>query len=179
MADPRTIETLVAEHTDALLCAALGLGFGRADAEELVQDVFVAFLGAAERFEGRSSLKTYLFGILYNKARELRRKKAREEATEDIESVFDARFGMLGVWNCIPRGPEDEALAGEAAAALAACAEGLSFEQRTAFYLKEAEGESAEAVCAALGVTPGHLRVLLFRARNRLRDCLEKKWRSR
>jgi RNA polymerase sigma-70 factor, ECF subfamily len=171
-----SIERLIREHTQPLLAAAFGLGFREADAEELVQDVLVAFLGSVERFEGRSTVKTFLFGILYNKARELRRQKAREAASEDIEAVFDARFGAFGIWNCFPRGPEDEALAAEQSRLLEQCSERLSVDQRTAFYMKEVENQSTEAICNILGVSATNLGVLLFRARNKLRECLEKKW---
>ena len=60
-----------------------------------------------------------------------------------------------------------------------ACAENLSADQRAAFFLKEAEGASSEEVCNVLGVSDTNLRVLLFRARLRLRECLERAWGAR
>lgn len=65
---PGAIEGFINLHTQPLFACARGLGFSESDAEELVQDTFSSFLNAIERFEGRSKLRTYLFGILYNKA---------------------------------------------------------------------------------------------------------------
>lgn len=171
---------LVADHTGPLLRGALALGFSQPDAEELVQDSFVAFLDAQDRFEGRSSPRTYLFGILYNKGAALARKRAKEIASDDVEKAFDARFDARGHWLADePKGPEAAALTAELAAQIKRCAEQLPAPQRAAFFLKEAEGASAGEVCNVLGVSGTNLRVLLFRARLRLRECLEKSWQAR
>lgn len=176
---PGAVEGLIDEFTSPLLASALSWGLPRADAEEAVQDALVDFLSALERFEGRSTLKTYLFGVLFHKCSERRRKARREEATEDVEAAFDARFGYLGVWNSVPRGPEQEAADGELREWLARCAEGLSVDQRAAFTLKAVEGRSTEEACKIVGVSATNFGVLLFRARNKLRECLEKKWMKR
>lgn len=168
------ITALVEAHSESLVAAALGWGFSEADAEELAQDAFVAFLESVARFEGRSSVKTFLFGILYNKAREAWRRRAREVSEEDIEKAFEERF-RWGVWTRFPKGPEQEALNAELKAWLAECSERLSLRLRTAFYLKAVSGESTEEICRIMAVTPGNLGVLFFRARNALRECLEKK----
>jgi RNA polymerase sigma-70 factor (ECF subfamily) len=173
---PGAVEGLIEEFASPLLAAACSWGLSKPDAEEAVQDALVDFLEALKRFEGRSSLKTYLFGVLYHKCSERRRKSAREQATEDIEAAFDARFGSFGVWNCIPRGPEEEAVNDELKGWLADCASGLSVDQRAAFQMKVVEGRETEEVCKILAVTSTNLGVLLFRARNKLRECLEKKW---
>ncbi|HVE12511.1 MAG TPA: RNA polymerase sigma factor [Elusimicrobiota bacterium] len=173
--DNEAVRRLVADHSGALLAGAMSMGFCQADAEELVQDTFVAFLEGVERFEGRSSVKTFLFGILYNKGLTLRRRQRKEEASEKIEEIFDARFGALGVWTTFPRGPEHEALNAELKAWLEDCAGTLTSEQRAALHLKEVEGEETSAICRILEVTANNLGVLLFRARNKMRECLEGK----
>lgn len=173
------LEEVVRTHTGPLLAASFGMGFPQSDAEELVQETFTAFLSALERFEGRSSVRTFLFGILYRKALERRRKDARELATDPIDQVFETRFGFMGMWSTPPKGPEEEVLSKETAKLIGQCLEGLSQSQRTAFYLKEVEKESNSAICNILDVRDTHLRVLLFRARNNLRECLEKKWEAR
>lgn len=174
------LDRLVADHTGPLLRGALGMGFSQADAEELVQDTFVAYLDAQERFEGRSTVRTFLFGILYNKGAALSRKKRRETGAEDIELVFDAHFTPGGHWLADrPKGPEEAALSQEIADLIAACAEKLSESQRSAFFLKVTQGAPSEEICNILGVSDTNLRVLLFRARLRLRECLEKSWESR
>lgn len=175
MSNP-VLEKAVHEHAGVLLRAALGLGLSPADAEELVQASFVAFLKASERFEGRSSVRTFLIGILYKKALEHGRRKAREIAVEPDDALFDSRFGPWGHWARPPQGPDQEADAEEAARLIGGCLDGLPDLQKAAFQLKEVEGESNASICNILGIESTHLRVLLFRARNKLRECLEKKW---
>lgn len=176
--DSALITSLVNEHTNTLLSAALGLGFRGTDAEELVQETFVTFLKGIERFEGRSSVRTYLFGILYNKVLEKRRSHFREQAVDPIDEVFESRFGFAGIWTSFPKGPEEQAISKETAEMVQDCAQNLTEDQRMAFYLKEVDQETTESICNILDVTPTHLGVLLFRSRNKLRECIEKKWRK-
>jgi RNA polymerase sigma-70 factor (ECF subfamily) len=175
--DPEAIARAVRAHAGDLLRAARGLGLGEADAEELVQASFAAFLEAAPRFEGRSTVRTYLFGILYRKALERGRLKGRELATDPSDAVFDGRFDRNGHWSPGPRGPDAEADVAEIARLIAACLESLSPKERAAFMMKEVDRESPEDVRNALGVQDTHLRVLLFRARNKLRTCIEGRWK--
>lgn len=175
---PEAIAEVVRRHAGDLLRAGLGLGLSQADAEELVQATFAAFLEASARFEGRSSVRTFLFGILYNKALEAGRKRSRELAVDPEDEVFESRFSAWGHWSPGPRGPEEEASAKEVARIIAGCLEKLPLQQRAAFQMKEIDHEESPAVCNALGVEDTHLRVLLFRARTRLRACIEGKWRG-
>lgn len=177
--DPDALGTLVEAHLPALLAGAMAIGLQRADAEEVVQETFATFLSGLDRFEGRSSVRTYLFGILYHKASHLRAKARREEGTEDIEAVVAARFDADGMWARPPRGPEAEFLDGEIRAWIERCSEGLSSDQRAVFFLKEVERESPEGICNALGVSTANLRVLLHRAKLKLRECLERNWEKK
>jgi RNA polymerase sigma-70 factor (ECF subfamily) len=170
------VKALIDAHADTLLSAAFGLGFSEADAEELVQDTFVTFLDALDRFEGRSQVRTYLFGIFYNKASNLRKQSQREAADEEIESIFDRRFDAKGMWIKPPAEPDAEAVNREISHWIERCSDGLSAQQRTAFYLKSVDGEGTESICKILNVSATHLGVLLYRARLKLRECLEKKW---
>lgn len=174
--DPAALSAVVRENAGPLLRGARALGLPTADAEELVQDTFTAFLEALDRFEGRSSVRTFLFGILYRKSMERGRKASRELPTDPADEVFEGRFGRWGHWSRPPRGPEKEADLEEAARLIADCLERLPTQQRAAFVLKEIDREPSEAVRNELGVEDTHLRVLLFRARAKLRDCLEGKW---
>ncbi|MBI5246251.1 MAG: sigma-70 family RNA polymerase sigma factor [Elusimicrobia bacterium] len=173
---PEALTAMVNDHLPTLLAGALAIGLSRADAEEVVQETFVAFLTGLDRFEGRSSLRTYLFGILYHKASNLRAKARREEGSDDIEAVVGARFNEDGMWSRPPRGPEAMALDAETRRWVEKCSEGLPDAQRAAFFLKEVEGETPEAICNVLGVNPTNLRVMLHRARLKLRECLELNW---
>ena len=176
---PEDIEDLVNRFTDNLMRGALGMGFNPSEAEELVQATFVAFYEGGQRFRGRSKILTYLFGILYNKARETRRLNKREEATEAIEEIFDNHFDSQDHWNessmRAMSEPERKAHANQLGQLLQECLEGLSATLRMAFTLKEVQRLESPDICEVLQVTPTHLGVLLFRARNKLRECLIQK----
>ncbi|MBI5594675.1 MAG: sigma-70 family RNA polymerase sigma factor [Elusimicrobia bacterium] len=176
--DPEALAALVDDNMPRLLNGALGAGLSRADAEDAVAETFAAFFGQLERFEGRSSLRTYLFGILYHKAHHIRAKAAREQGHDDIEAVFEARFKEDGTWGRPPKGPEGEALDAEARRLIADCSEKLPEAQKSAFFLKESERLETEEVCNILGVSGTNLRVMLHRARLRLRECLERAWEA-
>ena len=169
------LQDLIQRYTPNLMRASISLGFFDSDAEELVQDTFVAYLQGGRRFEGRSRLLTYLFGILYNKARESRRLRDREQATESIEEVFDQHFDSQGHWSADSKrslsDPERHVEQLELGKALQHCLAGLNASLRMAFTMKEIEGLETPAICEAMQVTPTHLNVLLFRARNKLREC--------
>lgn len=176
----KAVAQIVEEHTAVLLRGALGRGLPLADAEELVQETFVAFLKAVDRFEGRSSVRTFLFGILYRKAMERGRKVSRELATDPIDQVFEGRFGKAnGMWINPPKGPDENALIKETGALIEECLGGLTEDQRSTFHLKEVDHLSTAEVCNVLDISVTNLRVLLFRARNKLRECLERKWEDR
>ncbi len=174
--DPSVIAQIVNDHAQALLGAAWGVGWRGADAEDIVQDTLVTFLKTCDRFEGRSTVKTYLFGILYNKTLEKRRSSGRELATDPVDQVFEDRFGLGGIWKTFPQGPEKESQSKETMALLEECLQSLPDAQRLSFYLREVEHESTESICKILNLTVTHLGVLIFRARNRLRECVQKKW---
>ena len=173
---PEALTAMVNDHLPRLLAGALSVGLSRSDAEEVVQETFVAFLSGLDRFEGRSSLRTYLFGILYHKVSGLRAKARREEGSDDIEAVVSARFDPAGMWTRPPGGPEALALDGEIRRWVEKCSEGLPDAQKAAFFLKEVDGETPEAICNVLGVSATNLRVMLHRARLKLRECLELNW---
>ncbi len=167
------------EHAGYLLRAAIGFGLSGSDAEDLVQETFKTFLEVRGRFEGRSSVRTFLYGILYKKNLERSRKSARETAVDPIEGAFAERFSRRGMWQSPPRGPDEEVLSVETESLIAGCLDDLVQQQKAAFFLKEVERMSSEEICNALEIKPTHLRVLLFRARAGLRDCLERKWEDR
>ncbi len=174
---------LVERYTDNLMRAAFSLGFPDSEAEELVQATFCAFLDGGSRFKKRSQLLTYLFGILYNKAREARRYQGRHDSMDrTIDDNFNSHFTGIEGWE--PDGHwnmesieyftevEKKAHTTELGSMLEQCLEGLNAPMRMAFTLREVEGLDAPQICSSMGVTNTNLGVLLFRARNKLRDCL-------
>lgn len=173
--DSSVIEALVRKHSQHLLNAAYGLGFDAGTAAELVQRVWCTFMERAPEFEGRSQIRTFLFGILYNKARELRRHEKRIDHPDPIDSFIEERFGGDGHWVKAPASPESFAIALQTTNHLQECLDQLPVTQRAAFWLREVEESSSDEICNALAISNTNLGVLLFRARNRLRECLEGK----
>jgi RNA polymerase sigma-70 factor (ECF subfamily) len=173
--DPEALKSVVDEHGRRLYRAARGMGHSPHEADDLVQDVFVTFIESIERFEGRSQVGTWLFGILHHKSQERRRTVAREELTDPVDRVFESQFDALGSWIRTPTPPDRQVDAREAGEAIRACLDHLSAVQRDVFQFREVEELSAAEVSKISGLTVTHIGVLLHRARAKLRACLEGK----
>ncbi len=158
-----------------VLRAARGAGLGPQLAEDVAQNTFVTFIEAAPRFEGRSHVRTWLFGILYRKIAEARRQVRRDQEMDDIDEVFEQRFNSAGSWTRPPR-PVDAAIyEAEIRQGIESCLDLVPTKQRMAFVLREIEEMDTEEICKILETTRTNLGVLLHRVRNRLRECLEAK----
>lgn len=178
--DPEALAEVVNDQARTLYRAAGALGFPKQEAEDLVQDVFVTFIERLDSFEGRSQLRTWLFGILHRKAQERRRAGIIDDRMEAIDEVFESRFDGNGNWASPPADLERLLLSKELGVFIRGCLEGLQPNQREAFVLREVEGFETEEICKILGVTVTHVGVLIHRARTRLRECLELKgWSKR
>ncbi len=155
----------------------------RAVAEEVVQETWLAVLTGVDRFEGRSSLKTWLFRILANKAKTRGQREARivpfsalaVDGDEDQTAVPVERFARGGAWATPPRGvPEERLLAAETRARIAEAIAALPQNQRAVITLRDVEGLPAEEACNVLGLSETNQRVLLHRARAKVRAALER-----
>lgn len=173
--DPATIRDVVDQQARRIYRAARGLGFSPSDAEDLAQEVFLTFLETLDRFEGRSAVGTWLFGILHHKAQERRRSHAREDSTSVLEEAFEKRFDVHGSWLQPPVESDRLVESRETGEALRDCLEGLPAQQREVFQLRQVEELSAVGVAGIVGCTTNHVGVLLHRARLRLRACLNGK----
>jgi len=173
--DGESIAFVVRKYTNQLYRASLGLGFQSTSARELVQSVWATFFDVIPNFRGQAHIRTFIFGILYNKAKELRRDESRLDAPDSIEPILDARFDSDGKWITPPIDPEKFLLASETMELIQKCLDSLPLTQRMAFCLKEIDGERSPEICNILSVTVTNLGVLLFRAKNRLRECIEGK----
>ena len=161
----------------------------RAVAEEVVQDTWLAVLQGIDRFEQRSSFKTWLFRILTNQAKSRGVREGRgvpfsaliatDAATGEV-SVDPARF--LGLddptwpyhWASPPEPwPEEQLLAGETMKVIGETIEQLPETQREVIVLRDVQGWDADEVVEALEISDGNQRVLLHRARSRVRAALE------
>ena len=188
--DERAFAALVDLHTSALLRVAMAYVPSRAVAEEVVQETWIAVMRGIDGFEGRSSLKTWIFRILTNVAMRGGSRERRSvpfaalAAAEDTgePSVDPDRFLppghelFPGHWAIMPTRwptPEEGLLAGETRTVIAEAIEALPKAQRTVLALRDVEGWSSEEVCAALEITAGNQRILLHRARTRVRAAIE------
>ncbi len=173
--DREAIETVVQAYLPQVLRAARGAGLDPEQAGEVTQATFTTFLDSAPRFEGRSHVRTWLFGILYRKIAEARRGLARDRRMDDIDEVFESRFDSRGGWARPPRPADADLFDQETRREISGCLEAAPTPQRMAFVLREVEGLSTEEICNILEVTRTNLGVMLHRIRNRLRECLEAK----
>lgn len=171
--DRMTLHQLVSDYTAQLRRASLGMGFKSEEADELVQNTWTTFFDVATRFEGRSKVRTFLFGILYNKARELRRDFVKHSHEEWDE--FESRFDDSGHWVKVPTNPEVFAERAQVMVHLEECMDKLPSQQKAAFALREIQELSTEEISEVMGVSANNLGVLSFRAKANLRECLEKK----
>ena len=171
--DHSAMEFLVRTYTSHLYKAALGQGVDANSANDMVQSVWMAFYEKLNRFEGRSQIRTYLFGILYNKVREHFRAAKRIDDHDPVETILDAKYDEYDHVIAPPINPEDFSLTMESNDVVNDCIDALPAMQKTAFVLKEVDGEKTDDICNMMDVTTTNLGVLLFRARNRLRECIE------
>jgi RNA polymerase sigma-70 factor (ECF subfamily) len=155
----------------------------QAVAEEVAQETWLAVLEGIDRFEGRSSLKTWLFRILTNRAKTRGIREGRslpfsalepDEPAVEPNRFHGADHNWPGHWAAPPSGfPEERLIAGETREVIERAIEGLPPTQRAVISLRDIEGWSAEEVCNALTVSETNQRVLLHRARATVRAALE------
>jgi RNA polymerase sigma-70 factor, ECF subfamily len=176
--DPEALAATVKEHARPLYRMALGMGFRPQEAEDLVQDVFTVFLETLDKFEGRSLVGTWLFGILHRKMHERRRALQREEAVDSLDPTFEAQFDLKGYWIGWPTDVESLFAARQIGESIAECLSALPLRQREVFLLREVEGIASKEICNNLQLTVTHFGVLIHRARHSLRQCMQGKgWR--
>ncbi|MCH8146064.1 MAG: sigma-70 family RNA polymerase sigma factor [Gemmatimonadetes bacterium] len=173
--DVQALEEVVRRYLAQILRAARGAGLPPQLAEDVAQDTFVTFIETAHRFEGRSHVRTWLFGILYKKIAPARRGLLRDHEMDDIEEVFEQRFDAAGSWIRPPRPVDAEVYDAEVRQGISGCLDRVPTNQRMAFVLREIEGMDTQEICKILEVTRTNVGVLLHRVRNRLRECLEAK----
>ena len=183
---------LLSRYQNPMLRIARIYVASHAVAEEVVQEAWLGLLQGLNRFEGRSSLKTWLFRILTNRAKTRGEREGRsipfsaleDRSDESYEpSVEPERFlppdhaKWPGHWALPPRSwddvPESRLLAHEAREQIATAIDALPASQRVVISLRDIEGWAAGEVCELLGITETNQRVLLHRARSSVRRVLE------
>ncbi|MHA7648640.1 RNA polymerase sigma factor [Mycobacterium sp. ML4] len=184
--DRGAFEQLVDTHTAAMLRVARGYVRDPETAEEVVQDTWIAFLKGLGGFEGRSSLRNWLFAVLINvaKARGMRERRHAENliAAFGNPSVDPSRFrpatdDLPGHWKdppaAFPQTPEGSVLADEMMTVARRAVDGLPGMQRAVVTMRDILGFDSAEVCELLQISAGNQRVLLHRGRAAARQALE------
>ncbi|MEW6471452.1 MAG: sigma-70 family RNA polymerase sigma factor [Actinomycetota bacterium] len=191
--DESVFRQLVVRHHAAMVRMAVAYVESRAVAEEVVQETWLAVLDGLDRFEGRSSLKTWIFRILVNRAKT---RGVREDhsipvsafdhdvgegdhgPSVDRERFFDQGHRWGGHWSVPPEPwsdvPADQLTGKETLAVVEDTIRRLPVQQRWVITLRDIEGWTSEEVCDLLDLTQGNQRALLHRARSRVRGALER-----
>jgi RNA polymerase sigma-70 factor (ECF subfamily) len=187
--DERAFEALVDRHYGVMKAVARTYVKTDAAAEEVVQEAWLGVLRGLDRFEGRSSLKTWIFRIVVNLARTRGVHDARtvpmasltpegEEAAVSPERFRGPDDGFPGHWRRYPGDwhslPEETLLGHETLGVVLRAIDELPPTQGMVIKLRDVEGWTAEEVCVALDLSGGNQRVLLHRARSRVRAALER-----
>lgn len=184
--DEDAFRELLAAHHASMVRVARSFVRNPATAEEVAQETWLEVVEGLDRFEGRSSLRSWIFAILANRART---RAVRDGRTllfsdmardgEDGEPAVDpARFNVAGYWHEPPRPwddltPERLAASGQIRRHLEGALDELPDAQRAVVVLRDVEGCSAGEACNILEITETNQRVLLHRGRSRLRRLLE------
>jgi RNA polymerase sigma-70 factor (ECF subfamily) len=176
-------ESAFAEVVDAYHSSMVRLAqtfvSSRAVAEEVTQDTWLAVLKGIGRFEGRSSLKTWIFRILSNRARStgVREQRTTPVDLSDEAAVNRGRFDAGGAWSDPPAHWSDEVVdrfsSGPLVAQVRAAISDLPESQRAVVTLRDLDGLSSKEVCDVLQISEVNQRVLLHRGRSRIRARLE------
>ena len=187
--DERAFEALVERHYSTMLAVARHYVSSRAVAEEVVQEAWLGVLQGLDRFEGRSSLRTWILRILVNKAKTRGARDARtvpfaslapvgEEPAVDPERFRGPDDPFPGHWRAYPgnwqRLPEETLAERETLDVVLATIHQLPSPQRLVITMRDIQGCDAAEVCEALDVSEGNQRVLLHRARSKVRSALER-----
>jgi RNA polymerase sigma-70 factor (ECF subfamily) len=175
-------EHWLTDHGDYLYRYAMSRLHHEEQASDMVQDTLLAAWRGWEKFAGKSSVRTWLVGILKHKIidhirKEIRNRRLAEAVESDPTSSL---FNADGSWIEAPRNwkenPAELCESEQFQRALQGCIGKLPEMQQIVFQMREITGEDTETICKETEITPTHLHVLIHRARLSLRRCLEFNW---
>jgi RNA polymerase sigma-70 factor (ECF subfamily) len=184
--DEQAYRTLIGRFHFSLIGVAASIIGSRAQAEEVVQDAWLAVFAGIAGFEGRSSLVTWVFSIVLNRARTRASREGRlvslpallEGTAPGGRAVDVTEFKPDGHWREVPRlwdelSPERIVAGRQLWDHVTEAIERLPAGQRAVIILRDMEGCEADDACALLGISPENQRVLLHRARGRIRQTID------
>src|SRR5689334_10486999 len=185
--DESAFAFLVDQLQTAMVRIALMYVHDQEIAEEVVQETWISVLKGLDKFEGRSSLKTWIFSILINRAKTRAQREGRsvpfsalEQTDDDLDepAVESDRFTESGHWKTIPDSwdgiPEELLLSQETSSVINMAIEKLPPNQRQVITLRDVNGLSSEEARNVLNISETNQRVLLHRARASVRRALER-----
>jgi RNA polymerase sigma-70 factor, ECF subfamily len=187
--DERAFDDVVTRFYPSMLAVARGYVRSRAVAEEVVQEAWLGVLNGLDRFEGRSSLRTWVLRIVANTAQTRGVREARvvpesslgsegDEPAVERERFRGATDPFPGHWWSYPTDwrtvPESKLLSQETLDVVKTAIDELPEPQRTVITMRDVAGCDSDEVCATLEISEGNQRVLLHRARARVRTALER-----
>jgi RNA polymerase sigma-70 factor (ECF subfamily) len=169
--DPAAFARLVALHESMVYNLAVRLLGDVEEARDVAQEVFLRVYRTLERFEGRSTLKTWIYRIVVNQCHNKRRfwQRRRRECEQALDEALPAPTGRGGAFGA---SPFELARARERAGRVQEALLSLRFDQRSVLVLREIEGLSCEEIAAALGIPEGTVKSRLSRGRDALRERL-------
>ena len=185
--DEAAFRALIERYHGPIMRLAMAYVRDRGVAEDVVQETWLTCLRSLNKFEGRSSLKTWIFGIAMNVARSRRRKEARilpfaslwhrDDSDKSRPTVDSKRFGPDGMWASRPTSwsslPESTVLGNETLQRVKEAIDVLPAKQRDVITLRDVAGLTADEVCGLLSISAENQRVRLHRARASVRKMLE------
>lgn len=181
--DEAIFEGLIQQHHAAMLRVALMYLPDVSSAEEVIQETWIHVLKGIHKFEERSSLKTWIFSILMNRAKTLAKREGRYvsiESDSDEAGVAEERFygadhpHWAHHWAVAPENfPEEKLISAETLRLIQAAIATLPPNQREVITLRDIQQWTSEEVCQLLNISESNQRVLLHRARSKVRQALE------
>jgi RNA polymerase sigma-70 factor (ECF subfamily) len=181
--DHRAFEELVSRYHRQMLTVARSI-IGESLAEEVVQEAWISIYRALPRFEGRSTLKTWIYTIVGNQAKSRLRKESRTIALEDIGQaetgyLSGERFEPGGGWRQPPalwdmESPDSMLEEAQLRRCIEHTLSALTQVQRAVFTLRDIEQQSLDDICNILGVSDSNVRVILHRARIKLMQMIDR-----
>ncbi len=184
--DDKAFAALIDRYHATMLRVARGYVATKEAAEDVVQETWLGVIRGVDGFEARSSLKTWIFRILVNRAKTRGERESRTRpfsslvAEVDEPTVDPSRFidsgRWQGFWSAPPTRhaiPEQHVLASEASDRVLRAVDGLPPNQQVVITLRDIQGLSAAEVCDLLSISEANQRVLLHRARGKVRAVLE------
>ena len=180
MSKEQQFQDWVRDYSDMLFSHAIQRGFDHDSAKDLVQETYLSAWRGMDEFQGKASVKNWLFVILRNKITDQYRKHSMQVTV--ILEGNDEQFDVAGHWTtgAYPKeltiNPFDSGDAVDFNQILSGCSGKLNEIQKAVFFMKYMDELESDDICIQLSITPNNYWTILHRAKVQLRACLERNW---